>query len=154
VRKILESCPTCAGPLVITSVRCDRCGTEVRSQYEPCPFCRLTSEQLNFVLLFLQNRGNQTEMEKSLGVSYSTIRGKLDEILRLVAPAAAPVPESPAPGARAAVRDRRRDILGQVAAGKLDVAAGLAALRESAASSPATPASEPAAEQPDQEKIE
>ena len=69
VRKILEACPTCGGPLEITTVRCEDCATEVRSAYAPCPFCRLTAEQISFVLLFLQNRGNLSEMEKALGVS-------------------------------------------------------------------------------------
>lgn len=150
MRKILESCPTCSGPLVITTVRCERCGTEVRSQYEPCPFCRLTPEQMNFVLLFMQNRGNLSEMEKALGVSYPTIRGKLEEIIRIVAPQpAAPTPTPPAPPEpRSTARDRRRAVLDAVAQGKLDAAAGLAALREAAATpEPPTPPDSPAREE-------
>ena len=85
-RKILEACPTCGGALVISEVQCTACGTEVRSAYQPCPFCRLTTEQTNFILLFVQLRGNLTEVEKALGVSYPTIRGKLDEVLRTIAP--------------------------------------------------------------------
>jgi hypothetical protein len=123
MRKILEACPTCGGPLTITEVRCDRCATEVRSQYQPCPFCRLSPEQMNFVLLFVQNRGNLSDMEKALGVSYPTIRGKLDEIVRVTtATAVAPTTSEAA--------DRRRDILAQIAAGKLAPADGLAALRD------------------------
>jgi hypothetical protein len=137
MRKILESCPSCGGPLVITTVRCERCSTEVKSEYAPCTFCALTAEQSNFVALFLRNRGNQTDMEKSLGVSYQTIRGKLDEILRLIGqspaqpvdPAARvdPAPESPATGSTEV--DRRRVILASLAAGSIDVAGAMAALR-------------------------
>lgn len=129
MRKILEACPTCGGPLTITEVRCQRCATEVRSQYQPCPFCRLSPEQMNFILLFIQNRGNQTDLEKALGVSYPTIRGKLDEIIRLVtASPAAVAPLSPTPPTPAA--DRRREILSQIAGGKMGAMEGLAALRE------------------------
>src|SRR5512142_642784 len=84
MRKILEACPTCGGPLTITEVRCEVCATEVRSQYEPCSFCRLSPEQMNFVLLFVQGRGNLSELEKALGISYPTIRGKLDEIIKVI----------------------------------------------------------------------
>ena len=137
MRKILESCPTCGGFLTITEVRCERCGTEVRSQYQPCPFCRLTPEQMNFAMLFVQSRGNLSDLEKALGVSYPTIRGKLDEIIKVVSaprpPEASITPASPAPVQVAPVadpeKDRRREILNQVASGKLNPADALAALR-------------------------
>ena len=126
MRKILESCPTCGGPLAITEVRCERCATEVRSHYQPCPFCRLSPEQMNFILLLVQSRGNLSDVEKALGVSYPTIRGKLEEIIRIVAP-------SQAPAAAPAESSRRREILAQVAAGNLSAAEGLAALGASGA---------------------
>lgn len=137
MRKILESCPTCGGSLTITEVRCDRCGTEVRSQYQPCPFCRLTPEQMNFAMLFVQSRGNLSDLEKALGVSYPTIRGKLDEIIKVVsAPRPSEVSPTPAPPAPIQVapvadpeKDRRREILNQVASGNLNAADALAALR-------------------------
>ncbi len=136
MRKVLESCPTCGGPLTITEVRCEVCATEVRSQYQPCPFCRLSPEQMNFALLFVQSRGNLTEMEKVLGISYPTIRGKLDEIIKVLS--ADPTPEAvtiatpgtmPAGSAAAPEMSRRREILDQVASGKLSASDALAALR-------------------------
>ncbi len=136
MRKILESCPSCGGPLTITEVRCDSCGTQVRSHYQPCPFCRLSPEQMNFTLLFVQSRGNLSELEKVLGISYPTIRGKLDEIIKVISaapsPAAAPTPEAaaPAPPAPALERDWRREVLNRVAGGKLSAADALIALRD------------------------
>ena len=140
MRKLLESCPTCGGPLYITEVRCERCDTEVRSRYEPCPFCRLTPEQMNFILLFVQSRGNLSDVEKALGVSYPTIRGKLDEIIRIISTesgskaaevstnSAISTPSS-APTRSTLEANRRREILDQIASGKLSVTDGLAALR-------------------------
>ncbi len=131
MRKILEACPTCGGPLTITAVRCERCATEVHSQYQPCPFCRLSPEQMNFMLLFVQNRGNLSDMEKALGVSYPTIRGKLDEVVRVVtAPPSPMAAETPPGGVAGGNANRRRDILAQIAAGKLSPTEGLAALRD------------------------
>lgn len=125
-RKIIEACPTCGGPLAITEVRCESCGTEVHSHYQPCPFCRLTPEQMSFILLFVQSRGNLSEVEKALGVSYPTIRGKLDEIIRIVSAPAAPPAYDPS-----------RDILARVAGGRLSPTAALAALRQTRTGRPA-----------------
>lgn len=138
MRKILESCPTCGGPLTITEVRCDHCATEVRSQYQPCPFCRLSPEQMNFILLFVQSRGNLSEVEKTLGVSYPTIRGKLEEIIRVVTAAPAPgateaakaAPLAAASSPSTSSADRRREILSRIASGELSAAEGLSALRD------------------------
>ena len=80
-RKILESCPSCGGGLEITEVRCTRCETEVRAHYRPCDFCALTDEQGTFLRIFLTSRGNLSEVEKRLGVSYPTVRAKLDEVI-------------------------------------------------------------------------
>jgi hypothetical protein len=139
-RKIIEACPTCGGPLAITEVRCEVCATEVHSHYQPCPFCRLTPEQTSFILLFVQSRGNLSELEKALGVSYPTIRGKLDEVIRIVS---APTPPTqPAPAAPP--YDPSRDILARVAGGRISPSAALAALRQSRAGRPAPADQSPA----------
>nr|HPO60929.1 DUF2089 family protein [Exilispira sp.] len=39
------------------------------------------SEQLLFVKTFIRNRGNIKEVEKELGISYPTVRNKLDEVI-------------------------------------------------------------------------
>src|SRR5579884_3696469 len=81
VRKVLESCPSCGGELEITEVRCTRCETQVRARYRPCDFCNLSEEQRTFLRLFLTSRGNLSEVEKRLGVSYPTVRAKLHEVI-------------------------------------------------------------------------
>ena len=81
VRKILESCPSCGGRIEIGEVHCTRCDTQVRARYRPCDFCALTEEQSTFLRIFVLSRGNLSEVEKRLGVSYPTVRAKLDEII-------------------------------------------------------------------------
>ena len=44
-------------------------------------FATLSKEQLSFIETFLKCRGNIKEVEKELGVSYPTVRGKLDDII-------------------------------------------------------------------------
>lgn len=145
-RKIIESCPTCNGQLEITQVKCVRCGTEIRSRYSPCDFCRLSEEQSHFLWIFVTNRGNLSEVEKRLGVSYPTVRAKLDEIIDQLRshepeapvemPAAPRLAEVPAQGAysedeessQAGYADRRT-ILDAVARGELSPAEGAARIR-------------------------
>src|SRR3954462_8000472 len=81
IRKILESCPSCGGPLEIGEVHCTLCETQVHARYRPCDFCLLSEEQSTFLLLFVTSRGNLSEVEKRLGVSYPTVRAKLDEVI-------------------------------------------------------------------------
>jgi len=81
MRKILEACPTCGSEMIISELTCTTCDTVVRSRYSPCPFCRLAPEDLTFMLLFVRSRGNVKDMERELGVSYWTIRGRLNEVI-------------------------------------------------------------------------
>jgi hypothetical protein len=81
MRKILEACPSCGGALEIGEVHCTVCNTQVHARYRPCDFCALTEEQSTFLRLFVTSRGNLSEIEKRLGVSYPTVRAKLDEVI-------------------------------------------------------------------------
>ncbi len=126
MRKILEQCPTCGGPLVVTEVSCPQCRTQVRSQYSPCPFCALTADQLVFVKLFVEKRGNLRDMEKALGVSYPTVRGKLDEVAERLTVAPTPVGST---ASEPPSDEERREVLRLIAAGELSPKEGLARLR-------------------------
>ena len=110
MRKILESCPTCGGEFAVTELTCTVCDTVVRSHYSPCPFCRLAPEDLEFMLIFVRNRGNVKEMERELGVSYWTIRGRLNEVIASMGlePGGEPEGEEPSP-ARPATPERAGD---------------------------------------------
>ncbi len=118
MRKILEECPACAGALHITGLQCNECRMEMRGGFDPCAFCRLTAEQSTFLLLFVERRGNLSEMEKALGISYPTVRNKLEEIIRLLRRPDAPPPTG------------RDEVLRKVAAGQLSAQEALDQLQE------------------------
>ena len=79
--KILCKCPVCSSKLKATRLKCDSCSTVVENQFELSKFDYLNSEQLNFIEVFLKSRGNIKDVEKELGISYPTVRAKLDEVI-------------------------------------------------------------------------
>ncbi|MFH1009447.1 MAG: DUF2089 domain-containing protein [Candidatus Latescibacterota bacterium] len=82
MRKILEACPSCGGAMTVTELTCSSCETVIRSRYAPCPFCGLDPISLHFLETFVKCRGNIKEMERALGISYPTVRGRLNAVIR------------------------------------------------------------------------
>lgn len=82
MRKVLEGCPSCGAAIEVTQLSCTSCETVIQGHFAPCSFCRLSPESLRFVELFIRLRGNIKEMERELGVSYPTVRGRLNAVLK------------------------------------------------------------------------
>ncbi|OYT69766.1 MAG: hypothetical protein CFK49_10470 [Armatimonadetes bacterium JP3_11] len=74
-------CPICSGKLIVTQVTCEDCATSVQGQFLPNRFSQLDPEQLQFLEVFLRNRGMLAGVERELGISYPTARNKLDALL-------------------------------------------------------------------------
>lgn len=81
MRYSLTLCPACGGALSPTEYTCEACGTQVRGQFRACRFCRLDEEQMRFLELYLASRGNLSEAQRSLGISYPTALSRLDAVL-------------------------------------------------------------------------
>jgi hypothetical protein len=75
-------CPVCGEKLSIIKLGCPKCSTVIEGDFHPCEFCRLPEEDLSFIKVFIKNRGNIKDIEKELGISYPTVRGKLDAAIR------------------------------------------------------------------------
>ncbi|MEL3907477.1 MAG: DUF2089 domain-containing protein [Treponemataceae bacterium] len=80
-KKIISTCPICNNRLVVTKLHCNSCSTTIEGEFNLLEFYALSDEQLNFVRCFLRNRGNIKDVEKELGISYPTVRAKLDDAL-------------------------------------------------------------------------
>jgi len=81
-RDVIATCPVCQGELTVTRLHCRSCGTALEGEFGVGRFGRLEREQLTFLESFLRSRGNLKEMERELGISYSTVRSGLDVLLR------------------------------------------------------------------------
>ena len=106
---VLHDCPVCHKPLHITKLHCPACGTSIAGDFQAERLLALTPEQRSFVLSFLRNRGNIREMEKELGISYPTVRARLDQILAALGLEANPGKEKPA----------RKEVLEMLAQGEI-----------------------------------
>ncbi len=81
VYSVLTNCPVCSNSLHITKLHCSCCHTTIENEFKLSKIASLSSEQLQFVETFLICRGNIKEVEKELGISYPTVRGKLNDII-------------------------------------------------------------------------
>jgi hypothetical protein len=74
------NCPSCDGPLRVTRLRCGRCGTAVEGDFD-LGLGSLSGEEGSFARAFLLARGNLRELERTLGLSYAALRGRLDTLV-------------------------------------------------------------------------
>jgi hypothetical protein len=126
---MFHQCPACGGSLIITECKCGSCQLQMRGEFLPGTFATLSTDQLTFIKVFLSARGNLTEMERVLGISYPTIRNKLDEINVVLDQSDENKPAGDEPAVPS--EEDRRSILQRVSGGQLSAAEALQKLQKS-----------------------
>ena len=114
----IEHCISCGGRLEIRELYCGECDITIRGRFPlegRGPFARLSDDQLAFLHLFVTSRGNMSDVERSLGVSYPTVRAKLDDLI------AALESEEETPEAAPAGALSRSEVMARVSRGELSV---------------------------------
>ncbi len=131
-----NKCPLCSGELEVTEIRCFQCDVQMHGQFTIAPYRNLDAEQIRFLETFLRCRGVIRDMEAALGISYPTVRARLDALLVSLgfdggpyAEPQPPVPPTPTPMSAAQKAARRKGILAAIENGTLDADAGLTALQ-------------------------
>jgi hypothetical protein len=79
---VISTCPVCSNELSVTRLHCDSCGTTLEGEFSVGRFGRLTREQLALLESFLRSRGNLRDMERELGISYPTVRSRVEALVR------------------------------------------------------------------------
>lgn len=119
-------CPACTSELYITRLQCPSCGTEVGGAYRLDRLARLPEPHASLIELFLLRRGNMKEMERDLGISYPTVRARLEEALKAAG-------LERAEGRQAAEKERQRrrhEILDELERGAITAQDAAEQLRE------------------------
>lgn len=79
---VIATCPVCSNELAITRLHCASCGTTLEGDFSAGRFGRLNRDQLALLESFLRSRGNLREMERELGISYPTVRARVEALVR------------------------------------------------------------------------
>jgi hypothetical protein len=79
---VISTCPVCASELAVTRLHCRSCGTTLEGDFSVGRFGRLNRDQLALLESFLRSRGNLREMERELGISYPTVRSRVEALVR------------------------------------------------------------------------
>ncbi len=79
---IPKSCPVCGKEYFIKTLECNGCHTTLDGKFAPGVFSNLDSEQTDFVLIFMKNHGNIQKVGKELGISYPTVKSRINKILK------------------------------------------------------------------------
>ena len=79
--QVISECPVCSKKLSVQRLKCQGCGTVIENDFKLSKFDYLNHDQLDFIEVFIKCRGSIKEVEKELGISYPTVRAKLDEVI-------------------------------------------------------------------------
>jgi len=79
---VISTCPVCSGELAVTRLRCGSCGTTLEGEFSVGRFARLSRDQTALLESFLRSRGNLRDIERELGISYPTVRARVEALVR------------------------------------------------------------------------
>ena len=113
-----SKCPVCAHTMELTRLHCFTCGTELIGSFSPCRFCTLDEKHMSFIEAFLRCRGSIKDVEKSLKVSYPTVKSMMEAALTALGWNEQESPSS-----------ARDEILAKLSEGEIDVASAIEKLK-------------------------
>lgn len=82
MRAVLGRCPICQQELQVTRLYCRSCDTTIDGHFGLGRFYQLQPEQLAFAETFIRCEGKINRVGEELGVSYPTVRGRLNDLIR------------------------------------------------------------------------
>ena len=74
-------CSYCGEGMRITKLTCEACGLSHEGDFFTPRLARLTPDEQRFVELFVLASGSLKQMAELQGVSYPTVRGRLDRLI-------------------------------------------------------------------------
>jgi hypothetical protein len=110
---------TGGAPFVVERVRLAGRGIAIEGAFAPPQLARLSAEDQVFVAAFVRSHGSIKDMEQMFGVSYPTVKARLNRI----AASLEFVDESPAPA--------KSEVLDRLASGEITAEEAIAALGDS-----------------------
>lgn len=79
---VIGTCPVCGETLSVTRLYCRTCDSTLEGHFTLGRFYQLTPEQMAFVETFIRCEGKMTRVQEELGMSYPTVRSRLNDVIR------------------------------------------------------------------------
>jgi hypothetical protein len=78
---LTQSCPYCQRGMAISRMTCGHCGIAVEGPFAMSRLAALPIEYQRFIEMFILAGGNLKQLAEEFGVSYPTIRSRLDKVI-------------------------------------------------------------------------
>jgi hypothetical protein len=75
------ACPYCRGPMSVTKMACAACRIQVEAEFGVSRLASLPVEHQRFIELFVLAGGSLKEIAEQTGISYPTVRSRLDKVI-------------------------------------------------------------------------
>jgi hypothetical protein len=79
---VINECPICKEPLVVTRLHCRNCDTGLEGHFTLGRFHSLSPEQIYFAETFIRCEGKINRVGEELNISYPTVRARLHDLIR------------------------------------------------------------------------
>ena len=78
---VKQDCPYCSSPMAVTRMSCGRCRVTIEAEFPMSRLAGLPVEHQRFIEMFVLAGGNLKEIAEQVGVSYPTVRSRLDKVI-------------------------------------------------------------------------
>src|SRR5438046_2193807 len=80
-KPVSNECPYCGLAMAVTQMACGACKVTVTADFPMSRIAGLPIEHQRFIEMFVLAGGNLKEIAEQVGVSYPTIRSRLDKVI-------------------------------------------------------------------------
>src|SRR3954471_18416916 len=80
-RPVGNDCPYCGAMMAVSRMTCGHCNVSVEATFPMTRLGTLPVEHQKFIEMFVLSGGNLKEIAEQVGVSYPTIRSRLDKVI-------------------------------------------------------------------------
>ncbi len=112
---VINQCPICKDELIAARLYCPGCATAIEGRFSLGRLSQLNEGQLDFVETFIRCEGKLNRVQEELGISYPTVRGRLEDVIRTLGYEVEPPEEK----ATSVSTEERHAILRDLEAGRI-----------------------------------
>src|SRR5215203_4910923 len=80
-KPVNQDCPYCGSAMIVSRMSCDHCKVSIDALFPMSRLATLPVEHQRFIEMFVLSGGNLKEIAEQVGVSYPTIRSRLDKVI-------------------------------------------------------------------------